>query len=1525
MLSYLVRAGAVASLVPVLVILAAAASCAAGGELCEFDSVEEARAFGWRARKGSDLRVSGDSKVGAVALQVVGKANMKPYGGIDLATRINLSHAGPGDTISFFVKQNFAKGLWVNVNGGAMYRRVELKRGQWTPVTLGMDPADWSSNQDLPRWPVAERIAFYQKGFDDDGEQLLIDGLCITLGGQKLKAEALAPLSVPDWRFPQKTDKAWFVGNDLAAWAVSVTTGHILGGWNVKTREQYVAEHTAWYCLQNPEGTQRVRETDDRIAESRFDADNQVLHLVCTNAQMPNIEIEKHYRIKSGRLIKQTTFTSSRPGQWFITLNGEVSLVPAYRDDGYYMGAGYVGPLVPAPALGERQKVTTYRSTSKGMLLSHPDRGYSFAHYRYKADGKFVWPWWSKYTESENILYYTPAGWEMSLGTHKLAPGKATSYEQHLQIFPGTWSDFFTREYPSLPAVKEELSRIPAAPGWLGAVKVEAGNPISAQRMNHVRRVTEMFDDGYVIVMSTIVADWASYYVDGRLRGYDGGYITGPELRDYVQRIRAISPRIKVGIYNWVISTAYNTSIYAEHPEWFRTHDKHGNEVNLFPGVAPNYASMIGNDACFQAIQDQFSRQLDYLNPDLLYLDGTKTSNLINWETGDLTRDDQWQQFWLEMNRRAKRHNPDTLVYFNGRGNLYAGLNYIEARSELRAGFWRHFAGGALGIETLLRAKPNAQITPLYWTRRFARDYVNRVLAFGWLPSPEASEQLPGRPFVTAAYEIGNTTPVDARYDPDWKRDADTQLESYVVARPVGDERLLSLISHEDQTRPFKITIDTDTLRLPASGELVVWGYPFEDASQFHGRTTERFVRRTYRASGWMLDRPTTPVLLYHGPRRERIELSIELEPLKLYMVGIGTEPASVYSEDALPTSFRFASTRRVNISSRIDAAAQSVRLTVDSDRDNAEVLVALPAGTRFVRATVDGAAADAQLVHIGDAVLPVLSVERGRHELSVAFAETKGRPLEADAVSAELADGRIRMTLPAQLRHARRAQISLSQSGRVVFNRLVPVEDAVCAIPLPAHREGACRVELAAIEQADDGFVSVAAPATELALPGAEPTLQLTDPKDYPMIPGRCEVRDIDRTIDGAKLLRAAAQTTGTPRGSVQPHLNGLIAEVDADSLTLHAGTTRKIADYMGAAFAGFELEGARCIKLRLENTFHNAYSARARGRHAPMYKRQTRLFAGLMLHYHTPRGYTKKVALAAGVIAPKCSSPFPTYAERRRPDQTIDLGDIVNRGPATDLALDLTRYAPTDWDGKLWLSAGSDWVAANRRLTARIVAVNDQVDGPFVTGTDPQQLTELYRQPREVIAPRQPFAPMIDGVTNDEIWHSAAKIAPFFLLGGGGYPPMATEAAVYYDDEQLFFLVKCEERERKAPITGRGSIWNDDEIEIWLDTNRDGKTYRQIIVNAAGERLTLDQNGPADIAIVAAGRAAAGRWAVEVAIPFKALGVPTPKPGDTWRLNLCRHRPGGGVLGQVLITWAPLERGFNEPRNLATLKFGP
>jgi hypothetical protein len=60
---------------------------------------------------------------------------------------------------------------------------------------------------------------------------------------------------------------------------------------------------------------------------------------------------------------------------------------------------------------------------------------------------------------------------------------------------------------------------------------------------------------------------------------------------------------------------------------------------------------------------------------------------------------------------------------------------------------------------------------------------------------------------------------------------------------------------------------------------------------------------------------------------------------------------------------------------------------------------------------------------------------------------------------------------------------------------------------------------------------------------------------------------------------------------------------------------------------------------------------------------------------------------------------------------------------------------------------------------------------------------------------------------------------------------------------------------------------------------------------------------------------------WTVEIAIPFRTLGVAMPEPGTTWGFNV--HRQQYRLLERS--SWSPTEHSFHEPRNFGHLFFVP
>ena len=160
---------------------------------------------------------------------------------------------------------------------------------------------------------------------------------------------------------------------------------------------------------------------------------------------------------------------------------------------------------------------------------------------------------------------------------------------------------------------------------------------------------------------------------------------------------------------------------------------------------------------------------------------------------------------------------------------------------------------------------------------------------------------------------------------------------------------------------------------------------------------------------------------------------------------------------------------------------------------------------------------------------------------------------------------------------------------------------------------------------------------------------------------------------------------------------------------------------------------------------------------------------------------------------------------------------------------------------------------------------------------------------------------------------------------MQGTGVSEAATTARVLYDDGNLYVAFTCAEPGRGKPLIRGGAPWGDDEVEVWMDANGDGETFRQVIVSAANDRAEYAESGPTQIGAGTATHVVEGEsWSVEMAIPFAGLGVDPPKPRDRWRLSLCRGRPAGRDFGSELIVWAPLqEEGFQDLANFGTLLF--
>ena len=208
------------------------------------------------------------------------------------------------------------------------------------------------------------------------------------------------------------------------------------------------------------------------------------------------------------------------------------------------------------------------------------------------------------------------------------------------------------------------------------------------------------------------------------------------------------------------------------------------------------------------------------------------------------------------------------------------------------------------------------------------------------------------------------------------------------------------------------------------------------------------------------------------------------------------------------------------------------------------------------------------------------------------------------------------------------------------------------------------------------------------------------------------------------------------------------------------------------------------------------------------------------------------------------------------------------------------------------------------------------------FFTAAIPAAAIANGDQQIEVVCPRADGAITLDGKLDEPAWENAAALAPLLTLETKRKPDEdITTARLLHNDEALYLRVTCQAAELKAvPKTPRdgGAVWRNPHLEVFLDPTPDSPNYFHLVIDCGGNVWDGEQqlggtdakgaawNGDWTAAVVAR----ADGWTCELAIPFSALGATAPKPGDLWRLKVCRDAGHDGPL-----MWPPsFGRSFHD-----------
>jgi len=162
---------------------------------------------------------------------------------------------------------------------------------------------------------------------------------------------------------------------------------------------------------------------------------------------------------------------------------------------------------------------------------------------------------------------------------------------------------------------------------------------------------------------------------------------------------------------------------------------------------------------------------------------------------------------------------------------------------------------------------------------------------------------------------------------------------------------------------------------------------------------------------------------------------------------------------------------------------------------------------------------------------------------------------------------------------------------------------------------------------------------------------------------------------------------------------------------------------------------------------------------------------------------------------------------------------------------------------------------------------------------------------------------APTIDGKLNDAAWKETRTLGPFVAIVEAPEYNLAarTRALVTYDDENLYVAFQCKELgvKTKCPSFRRfdDGAWREDwdDVSVILAPEQNRNAWRLFGVAADGERMTFRPDGAEanwKPDYQSAIQFAQDEWSVEMAIPWKALNRPVPKPGEKLAANVAHMR---------------------------------
>ena len=194
------------------------------------------------------------------------------------------------------------------------------------------------------------------------------------------------------------------------------------------------------------------------------------------------------------------------------------------------------------------------------------------------------------------------------------------------------------------------------------------------------------------------------------------------------------------------------------------------------------------------------------------------------------------------------------------------------------------------------------------------------------------------------------------------------------------------------------------------------------------------------------------------------------------------------------------------------------------------------------------------------------------------------------------------------------------------------------------------------------------------------------------------------------------------------------------------------------------------------------------------------------------------------------------------------------------------------------------------------------------YLDNGQPEKGLSLLRQHGMLLdVPRLSHLPEIDGRLDESVWQEAARVDSLFQFSEAHPAALPaetrTEFFVGYTPEALFIGFIGHDAHPDSLVVGTkghddrtSRSWEEDRVELFVDTNLDHQTYLHAGINSRstvvdvwrrpGRSPDLSWNAPAQVDA----HVGDDFWSLEYRLSFNEERIPHPQPGALWGFNVVR-----------------------------------